>query len=453
MTGTILLVDGDPGVLRTLGAALEEAGFEVARELDGGAALAAVDRFDPDVAVVGLAGAEGQELLAQLRDRQVPVVMVLDGSSQGGGEGGDHGVELLRRGAAHVLSRPPDAGVLAEVCAHEAAAARVRRAAAWIAMQEPPAVRLATLGASPAMKAVAHQIQALAQSERATLLIRGEPGVGKRWTARLIHDLSPRAAEPFLEVACHSGESGELETLLFGCERGAVAGAQRRQRGVLELAGGGTAVLAQVHALPPELQPVLLRTLETRSFRRVGGFRDLPCGARVIATTSRDLSTATETGTGLREDLAYRLSTTVLVLPPLRERSEHDRLTLLTALHARLARVMTGPPPLIDAAAMERLLAHPWPGNVREMAHVLERAALLARDAGVILVEHLPGELRARPGLGDRRHQPRSLEEAERLQIESALRFHGGNRTRAARELRISRATLINKIKRYGLGD
>jgi DNA-binding NtrC family response regulator len=145
----------------------------------------------------------------------------------------------------------------------------------------------------------------------------------------------------------------------------------------------------------------------------------------------------------------------VLNVPALRERSDADRLLLITGLHAALAGRGPEPPLPFSPDSLERLMTHTWPGNVRELAAVVERSALVARAAGqqAILIEHLPGELRARPGLGDRRHTPMSLEETEKQQIERSLRFHGGNRTRAAKELRISRATLINKIKRYGITE
>jgi transcriptional regulator with PAS, ATPase and Fis domain len=174
--------------------------------------------------------------------------------------------------------------------------------------------------------------------------------------------------------------------------------------------------------------------------------------ARLIVTSSRDLAGEVEAD-AFRGDLYYRLSTMLLAIPPVRDRSENDRMGLVEATMARLAAELPEPAPPISPEAMERLVAYSWPGNVREMRNVLERAVLLARGQLAIMVEHLAGELRARPGLGDRRHTPMSIDELERLHIDRTLRFHGGNRTRAAKELRISRATLINKIKRYNITD
>jgi two-component system response regulator HydG len=448
MSDAILLVDDDAVALRTVGGHLEQQGFEVARELDAAGAMAACDRLEPDVAVLdlGVPAGDGPDLLALLRQRGIPVIGVLDAPDDSAA------TQALRRGADHVLVRGASPELLAATVARVADATRRRRAAE--ASLSAPGVSLDALGTSSAMRAVGQQIVALAQSDRTTVLIHGEAGVGKAWIARLIHDLGARAREPFLEAWCSGTDAVTLETRLFGVERGALPDTRRRLRGRLELASQGTLLLREVGSLPLELQPVLLRTLESRSFRRVGGQRDVSAQARLIVTSSRDLAAEVEHDR-FRGDLHYRLSTMVLTVPPLRERSDADRLVLITGLHAALATRAPEPPLPFAPESLERLMTHTWPGNVRELAGVVERSALVARVAGqqAILLEHLPGELRARPGLGDRRHTPMSLEETEKQQIERSLRFHGGNRTRAAKELRISRATLINKIKRYGITE
>jgi len=448
MSDAILLVDDDAVALRTVGGHLEQQGFEVARELDATGALAACDRLEPDVAVLdlGLVTGEGPDLLALLRGRGVPVIGLLETPDDGAA------VQALRRGVDHVLARGASPELLAAAAARVAEGTRRRRAAD--AALAAPGVSLDGLGTSSAMRAVGQQVVALAQSDRTTVLIQGEPGVGKGWIARLIHDLGARAREPFLEAWCSGADAVTLETRLFGAERGALPDARRRIRGRFELASVGTLLLREIGSLPLELQPVLLRTLESRSFRRVGGQRDVSAQARLIVTSSKDLAAEAESDR-FRGDLHYRLSTMVLTVPALRERSDADRLLLITGAHASVGGRMADPPPPFSPESLERLMTHTWPGNVRELVGVVERSALVARAAGqqAILIEHLPGELRARPGLGDRRHTPMSLEETEKQQIERSLRFHGGNRTRAAKELRISRATLINKIKRYGITE
>ena len=304
-----------------------------------------------------------------------------------------------------------------------AEATRRRRAAE--ASLAAPGVSLDGLGTSSAMRAVGQQVVALAQSDRTTVLIQGEPGVGKGWIARLIHDLGARAREPFLEAWCSGADAVTLETRLFGAERGALPDARRRIRGRLELASVGTLLLREIGSLPLELQPVLLRTLESRSFRRVGGQRDVSAQARLIVTSSRDLAAEVESDR-FRGDLHYRLSTMVLTVPgPPRAVRRGPPAPHHGRARGRGRARRPEPPPPFSPESLERLMTHTWPGNVRELAGVVERSALVARAAGqqAILIEHLPGELRARPGLGDRRHTPMSLEETEKQQIERSLRL------------------------------
>ena len=202
--------------------------------------------------------------------------------------------------------------------------------------------------------------------------------------------------------------------------------------------------------LAPELQPKLLKVLETKTFRRLGGTREITVDVRLIAATNKKLDVEVEAGR-FREDLFYRLSVMPLTLPAVRDRPREDRVALLTRIFADLQKTLPDSPTALSTETLDRLIQYAWPGNVREIRNVLERALILARGQASVSVEHLPGEFRARPGLGDRRHTPLSLDELERQHIERTLKHHGGNRTRAAAELGISRATLINKIKRYSI--
>ncbi len=451
MSDAILLVDREVEVLRSLGGHLEGEGFEVAREMEPGAAVAALERLDPDVVVVdfGLDQAARGRLLEAATANGAPVIAVLASADPAAFRA------ALEAGAVQVLPRPADAGVLAGMVRGLARATRPRRIAAATALTDgalPPEDRLAQVGSQPPMRQVVQQIETMARSDRAAVLITGEPGVGKAMAARLIHDLGPRAGEPFLICSTVGTPAADLEAALTGLEADAPGAGGRRRRGLLEAAGEGSLRVREVTGLPRELQSTLLRVLEHRQFRRGGGREEVRAGARLIATTSRDLDREVSEGR-LMADLQYRLGTQVLAIPPLRERAESDRRRLIERLHAGAGRRWAVTPPPLSEEAMERLLGHIWPGNVTELGEVLERAVLLARGQLAIAVEHLPGELRARPGLGDRRHQVMSLEEVEKRQIESSLRYHGGNRTRAAKELRISRATLINKIKRYGITE
>lgn len=300
------------------------------------------------------------------------------------------------------------------------------------------------------MRELIRQVGLVALSERTPVLFQGESGVGKTWLARMLHQLSPRAAGPFVDLQAWGKDPATLDAELFGEERASEREGRERRPGLVETAAGGSLYIEELGDVPIELQPKLLRLLETRTFRRVGGTRELPTEVRLIAATSRELKELIEAGQ-FREDLAYRLSVMPLTLPPLRERSREDRLSLLLTLVNELQRQVSSAAPAIGPEALERLLNHPWPGNAREMRNVLERALILARGQPAVGLEHLPSEFRNRPGPGDRRHTPMTLDELERAHIERTLRHHGGNRTRAAQELGISRATLINKIKRYAI--
>jgi two-component system response regulator HydG len=298
------------------------------------------------------------------------------------------------------------------------------------------------------MRELAQQIELLARSERTVALIVGESGVGKARVARAIHSLSARGGRAFHEIDCSTRPVDELDLELFGVER-SVGGPVP---GLFEAADGGTLFLDEIGELPLSVQPTLLRALESRRVRRSGGTREVLVDVRLIAATVRDLATEV-TEERFREDLYYKLGVMPLYLPPLRARSPEDLRETVRALVAELRRGMAEAPGEVVPEALELIGAYPWPGNVRELRNVLERALLLARGAPAITPEHLPAEVR---GLGDELmlpHVSRSLAEVERAHIDRTLRAHGANRTRAARELGISRATLIKKIREYELGE
>src|SRR5881409_144963 len=350
--------------------------------------------------------------------------------------------------------KPVDLNHLAAATARVGDKVRLARQNARLRAREHEHAGLESLGVSPAIRELGRQIELLAASERSTVLLTGESGTGKGWVARVIHHLSPRASGPVVEVNCGGLSATFLESELFGHEKGAFTDAKERRQGLFELADRGTIFLDEIGDLTPELQPKLLKVLETKTFRRLGGSREITVDVRLVAATNRDL--VADVGAGrFREDLYYRLSVMPLRLPAVRERSRDDRLALLTRILADFAPQMPGCPSACSAEALDRLLSAPWPGNVREMRNVLERAMILARGAGQIGVEHLPPDLRKAGSAGgvggDRRHAALTLADVERQQIERTLKFHGGNRTRAAQELGISRATLINKIKAYAL--
>jgi two-component system response regulator HydG len=358
-------------------------------------------------------------------------------------------VKAMQLGAENFLTKPVDMTLLAAAIARVAEKVRLSRQNARLRALDHEAEGTGSLGVSPAMRELSRQIELMAASERSTVLLSGESGTGKGWVARVIHNLSPRSGGPFVEVNCAGLSATFLDSELFGHEKGAYTDAKERKVGLFELADHGTIFLDEIGELTPDLQPKLLKVLETKKFRRLGGTRELSVDVRLIAATNRDLVREVEAGR-FREDLYYRLNVMPLVIPPVRDRSREDRLELITRIIADLKTQLPGCPSDCTTDVLDRLLSAPWPGNVREMRNVLERSMILARGQATIGVEQLPPDVRQRAAT-DRRYTAQSLSEVERQHIERTLRHHSGNRTRAALELGISRATLINKIKAYGL--
>jgi DNA-binding NtrC family response regulator len=443
---SVLLIDDDVEILRAIGNYFEHIGYEVARELSGEAGLAAYDRVRPEVVILDLhlPGMDGLEVLERLRERGAAVILLTGQSDI------PTAVRAMQLGAENFLTKPVDMAHLAAAAARAADKVRLRRVNELLQSQVAPGQGLDSLGRSPAMQEFARQVGLLAQSERTTVLLVGESGTGKGWVARMIHNLSPRARAPFVEVNAGGLSATFLDSELFGHEKGAFTDAKDRKQGLFEIADHGTIFLDEIGDLALELQPKLLKVLETKSFRRLGGTRELTVDVRLIAATNKDVSAEVESGR-FREDLYYRLSVMPLQMPAVRDRPREDRLGLISRLLNDLRGEVPGGPEAISADGLERMLGYSWPGNVREIRNVLERALILAQGKPEISVEHLPGEFRARAGPGDRRHTPLTLDDLERQHIERTLRHHSGNRTRAAVELGISRATLINKIKRYSI--
>lgn len=447
MADSILLIDDDASVLRSLGALFEQRGWDVFRELTGEAGLAMWDRTNADVVLVDLhlPGIDGLEVLEQLRGRDTAVILLTgDGDISAA-------VEAMRAGAENFLVKPVDIELLHEAARRAAEKVRLRRVNRTLVGHGTSPDQVEALGQHPPMRALREQLTMLARSDQTAILIEGESGTGKRTIARLLHDLSVRREAPFVEVICATEDPPALEAQLFGVEPDGDGRAQLRL-GLLEAADGGTLLLAEIAAAPATIQARLVQVLEQRAFRRVGGVREIPVDVRMIATDS----TGGEKGSGagrLSEDLYYRLRVVPLVVPPLRDRHREDLLAALRRTLRDLAPALPGAPARLGDDAVERLLAHSWPGNLRELHNVLERALLLARGQDEVAVAHLPAEFRARPGPFDRRHTPLRMDEVERMHIERTLKHHEGNRTRASEELGISRATLIAKIKRYAILD
>ena len=445
MSDSVLIVDDDADLLRSVGDYFERLGYEVWREDTGEAALETYALHRPEVVILDLKlpDVDGMQVLEQLR-RHDAAVLLMTG----------HGdiataVRAMQLGAENFLAKPVDMPLLAAAAARALDKVRLRRHNALLVSRQAPDGD-DILGVSGAMRDLARQVVLLAESERTTVLITGESGTGKGWVARLIHRLSPRHESPFVDVNCAGLSATFLDSELFGHEKGAFTDAKELKQGLFEVADRGTLFLDEIAELAAELQPKVLKALEDKSFRRLGGTRELTVDVRLIAATNHDIGEAVRSGL-FREDLYYRLNVIPLHLPPLRERAKEDRLALLKRLFTDLRVELPASPADISSEALERMLAYSWPGNIREMRNVLERALIVGRWAEQLGPEHLTAEFGRRAGEPLARVKAVSLEEVERRHIERTLRRHGGNRTRAAGELGISRATLINKIKAYAL--
>jgi transcriptional regulator with PAS, ATPase and Fis domain len=302
------------------------------------------------------------------------------------------------------------------------------------------------VGEDPQLLRVLETVARVAPTD-ASVLIAGESGTGKELVARTIHQRSPRAGQAFIPVNCAAIPENLLESELFGHEKGAFTGAIAMRQGCFELADGGTLFLDEIGEMPTLLQAKLLRALEERRFRRVGGSQEVVVDVRVIAATNRELEQARRDGV-LREDLYYRLNVFHLDLPPLRERGE-DRLLLAQHFITEFAHREGKPVAGLDNEARVAIMRYDWPGNVRELRNAMERAVIVARGP-VLGPETLPPTVRG----GATGYEPvllpgMTVEEAERQLIFLTLERTGGNKTRAAKLLDVSLKTLHNKLRRY----
>lgn len=445
MADSILLIDDDVTLLRSLGSYFEQKGWDVYRELTGEAGLATYARALPEVVLcdLHLPGIDGLEVLEQLRGQDAAVIMLT---------GDDHlptAVQAMRIGAENFLVKPVDLEHLGAAAERAAEKVRLRRVNRTLIGRSAGSGQ-DVIGRSPPMRALRERIALLARSDHPAILVIGETGTGKRNVARMIHEQSNRAEEPFIECVAASSEPFALEATIFGVEGEAGNADERSRAGLLEIADRGTLALHEITAAPPGVQVRLEAMLEHRALRRSGGTREIPVDVRIVATSSRDAEEELAAG-HLDEALYYRLKAMAVTVPPLRDLSAEDIVALVRRTIERLAPATPGAPREVTDEALDRLASHQWPGNLRELRHVMERAMMLARGNGAIGIEHLPGEFRSRPGPFDRRHTPLTMEEVERMHIERTLKHHAGNRTRAAQELGISRATLIAKIKRYAI--
>jgi DNA-binding NtrC family response regulator len=449
MGARILLVDDDDLIRTVVAERLKRHGYEVVVARSLGEARAALKGSFPDAALldIRLPDGNGTELLEELTaEEDVPCVMITAHATI------ESAVEALKKGAEDYLEKPFSLDRLEATL--EATLERTRLRREVRALRRAGGVRGNVIGSSTAMRQILNLVERIAPADTATVLLLGETGTGKGVVSRLIHDLSPRAERPFVTVTCSALAESLMESELFGHEKGAFTDARSLKRGLVEVANGGTLFLDEIGELSLGVQSKLLGFIEDKAFRRVGGTEDLRVDVRVIAATNRRMEEEVAAGR-FREDLYYRLRVLPIELPPLRHRVS-DIPLLAAAFVDRFNREFGKRVEGVTPQAMDLLQKHRWPGNVREICNVVERAVLLTEGSQVD-VDSLPPEVRNQgaeeESSGTITLGPKGvdLDALERELLMEALRVAEGNRTEAGRLLGLSRHQIRNRLKKYGV--
>ena len=442
----VLIVEDDPATRSGLAELVQAWGFLTDEAADGEEAMRKVTTFRPAIIVSDLVMPRmgGADLLRALKDQLSDITLILL-TAQGTV---DSAVEAIKEGAYDYLSKPVDPQrlqILLQKAVERQDTLREVRALRRQLREQGSFGRI--IGNSPGIRAVYRVIEQSAPTN-ASVLISGESGTGKELIAQTIHELSPRATFPFVAINCAAIPETLLESEIFGHEKGAFTGATDRRTGVFELAHRGTLFLDEIAEMMPATQVKLLRVLQERVFRRLGGRQEISVDVRVIAATNQNPQDAVNSGK-LREDLFYRLNVFAIDLPPLRARREDIPLlvqTFLTEFNRTNAKGIRA----VDQEAMYLLERYPWPGNIRELRNVIERATILA-ESEFIEPRHLPPTLisRGEASLPTLTIGPgTTVDEAERRLILLTLDHTRNNKTRAAEILGISLKTLHNKLNR-----
>jgi DNA-binding NtrC family response regulator len=452
VTRRALLVDDDRGVAAGLEALLEAMEWEVRCAETARRAYVEFAAFSPDVVLldVELPDASGIDVLQQLKSysESTPVIMISGAGTI------DRVVATMKLGAETFLQKPFDADALSIALEQVAKSIAMQRELAAAQRHEDSGHEHRFLGVSSASQTLNRLLDQVAPAS-SPVLLEGESGTGKGVLARLIHNRSPRAKAPFVDLNCAGLSKELLESELFGHEKGAFTGASTTKQGLFEVASSGTLFLDEIGEMEISIQARLLKALEDRKFRRVGGVRDLQADFRLVAATNRTLRDEVAAGT-FRKDLFYRLNVVTIRVPPLRERSE-DIPLLAQHLSARVASEIGRKPPSISDRAMGRLNAYPWPGNVRELRNVLERAMLVSSGNEIrtedLFLEDSHAEVESGSALPKREWEVQPLEQITVAYIRAAVGAVGGNMRKAARILQISPSTLYAKLRQTPNGQ
>jgi two-component system, NtrC family, response regulator AtoC len=456
-TARILVVDDEKLIRWSVGERLQRDGYEVLAAESGEQALDLVAGNAPDLMLldVRLPGIDGLTTLQRALSLHpdVTVLMMSAHSTV------DIAVEAMKHGAIDFLVKPFPFQSLDAAVQRALQTARTRRQIAALTSERKSgnAALGALVGRSGSMEAIRSMVSRLAASDATTVLIEGESGAGKEVVARAVHFESARAEKPFMQVNCAALPEHLLESELFGHERGAFTDAHTQKRGLFESAEGGSVMLDEIGDLPPGGQAKLLRLLENKTFRRVGGVQELRADVRVLAATNVNLEERVAEGR-FRADLFFRLNVVRILMPSLREHVE-DIPILAAHFIAKFNQEMKRDVKGVAPAALDVLAAYHWPGNVRELRNVIERAFILHASADEIRPEHLPPELRKLPPQKKQEklvpqvaEQGIVLEDVEKKLITEAMERANGNQSKAARLLGVSRDTLRYRLKKHDMG-
>ncbi len=446
MSKRLLIVDDDASIRNVLKESLEEEGYEVDACRDGFAALDSLRENPADLVISDLMMPEmtGSELLKKLKEESIDCGFIMV-TAYGTIE---TAVEALQLGAFDFVTKPFSIKQITS---------RIARFFDFTGLQEENRQLRKQLskssstknlvGSSPAMSMIFNQIDIVAQSD-VPVFIEGESGTGKELIAQAIHDASPRSEQPFLKINCSAIPDTLIESTLFGHEKGAYTHASKMTKGYFEEADGGTFLLDEITEMPLSMQAKLLRVLQEGVITRVGSSKEIRVNVRIIATSNRNLAQAIRDNQ-FRQDLYYRLNVFPVKVPPLRSRSE-DVPGLIHHFLEKNRQKYGYEEKELDKESLELLMRHSWPGNIRELENVIERAVLYAGSEKILRPEHLSfGQEEEDSQLGDYNGALMSIAEMEKILIYNTLKKTNNNRTQAADILQISVRTLRNKLHEY----
>ena len=448
-TPTILVVDDEQLIRWSLAERLKAEGYNIIEAATAADALAkSADGVDLVLLDYKLPDGDGLSVLKKIKERTPDTVVIMLTAISNV----ETAVEAMKQGAYHYANKPFNLDEIALLVEKGLETTRLRREVRTLrASQAQPYSFDRIVGESPALLAMKALLQKVAKSPASTVLLTGESGTGKDLAAKAIHYNSSRASKAFMNITCSALPEALLESELFGHERGAFTGADRQKHGLFETADGGTVFLDEIGEMVPALQAKLLRFLEEKTFKRVGGSTDIHVDVRVISATNRHLQEEVRQGK-FREDLFYRLNVLQIALPPLRDRGD-DIAPLVTfyidAYNSEFKKRVRG----VTPEAMQQLQRYPWPGNVRELRNAVERGMLLA-EGDTLTAGDLSGTAAGPVRLSDRVELPAAgidLEQLERSLLVQALERTGWNQTRAATLLGLNRDQIRYRIEKFQL--